>query len=256
MKHIAFLLIVLMATSLMAQPVLQPPYERVLIPVFITGSIPGAFGSLWTTQLTVRNESNEAVVVTNLPVALCGACPPAQPRSTFSLPLVVHNPNAGVFLYVGKPGLGKVDFALRVQDVSRQAQTWGTALPVVREKDVHSDSIQVLDIPTDSQFRSALRVYDFDTPADRMVRLRIFALGGNTPLVDTALTLTGPPQDYPTYPDRPGIAMISDLVGAFPQLAGVQRLRIVLDSMTDGLQFWAFVSVTNDETQHVTAITP
>jgi hypothetical protein len=245
-----------LSLPLKAQPTLQPPYERVLIPLFVSGSLPGAFGSLWTTQLTVRNESDDSVVVTNLPIGLCGLCPPSEPRSTFSLPLFVHNPNAGTFLYIGSPGAGKVTFTLRVQDVSRQAQTWGTAVPVVRERDVHSDTLQLLDIPTDRRFRTTLRVYDFDTPDNRSVRLRIYALNGNTPLVDTTLTLQGPRQDYPSFPDRPASAMIGDLVTAFPQLVIAGRLRIVIDSVTSGVRFWAFVSVTNDETQHVTVIAP
>jgi hypothetical protein len=49
---------------------------------------------------------------------------------------------------------------------------------------------------------------------------------------------------------------MTDLTAAFPQLASAQLLRIVLDPVSADLRFWAFVSVTNNETQHVTVITP
>lgn len=38
--------------------------------------------------------------------------------------------------------------------------------------------------------------------------------------------------------------------------AGVDRLRIEIESNSSDLVFWAFASVTNNETQHFTAVTP
>lgn len=33
-------------------------------------------------------------------------------------------------------------------------------------------------------------------------------------------------------------------------------VRAEIEPLTEGLRYWAFVSVTNNETQHVTTITP
>ena len=41
-----------------------------------------------------------------------------------------------------------------------------------------------------------------------------------------------------------------------PVLGAVPLLRIEVTPVTPGLRFWTFVSVTNNETQHVTLITP
>lgn len=240
----------------------QAPFERVLVPILLDSPVPGAFGSLWKTELIGRNESASSVEVTvgRFPSGSC-AQPPCgyQPFSSFAPFAGFTNPNGGLFLYVGAPGAGKVTLALRIRDLSRQALTWGTSIPVVREAQTFTSNLQLLDVPTDARFRVALRIYDFDSPNDRAVRLRIYDLnpspvGPRTELVDTVLQLR-PPFD-PGFDVIPGSAVMTDLIGTFPQLTSAQRLRIVLDPVSSDLRFWAFVSVTNDETQHVTVIVP
>src|ERR1700687_1921032 len=132
---VALFISLVTAVGVEAQPVLQPPYERVLVPVVVAAATPGAYGSVWQTELGARNEADQRVVISDTPVGLCGLCPPYAPHSTFRIPLNATNPNAGRFLYIGSPGVGNVTFTLRVQDISRQALTWGTAIPVVRDRD-------------------------------------------------------------------------------------------------------------------------
>jgi hypothetical protein len=156
-----------------------------------------------------------------------------------------------------------VIFNLRVRDLSRQALTWGTTIPVIREAQTFASRLELLDVPTDARFRVALRVYDFDAPNSRSVRLRIYdrskdnpvpTLPPQTALVDVVLRLETPVEDV--YGAIPASAAVTDLIGAFPQLSSAPIVRIVLDPVSTDLRFWAFASVTNDETQHVTAITP
>jgi len=180
-----------------------------------------------------------------------------------------------MFVYVGAAGAGKVTFNLRVQDTSRQAQTWGTTIPVVREKDVYTSTLHLLDVPVDSHFRSALRIYDFDADdAPKQVRVRIYDLCGpfftpipaecpTAPRVDTFLTLTGG-----AVPQYPSSVMVADILTAFPDLANVKAIplpfgdsrpaavRVDIDPISPNLRFWAFVSATNNDTQHVTTILP
>jgi len=265
------------APSLLAQHA-QVPYERVLVPVL--GTVNGAYGSIWKTEFIGQNESDEAVDVTSCPVCLgIPETPLVPPHSTF-VPQVApdsRRSGGGVFVYVGQPGTGKVTFNLRVQDTSRQEQTWGTSIPVVREKDVYTTTLHLLDVPVDPRFRSALRVYDFDTNDGdpKQVRVRVYDLCGAffTPLpvdcptgaarIDTVLTLTGG-----AGPQYPSTATVGDIVNAFPELGNVQPIpqpfgdarpaavRIDIDPVTPNLRFWAFVSATNNATQHVTAILP
>jgi hypothetical protein len=160
-----------------------------------------------------------------------------------------------------------------VQDVSRQSETWGTSIPVLRERDVRTARLQLLDVPADTRFRSALCVYDFDSVNDSpssAVRFRIYDMCGvgtgdrncsNSAIVDTVITL---PPGFPargSFPVYPVSAMIGNLVDAFPEPANVKPNMslggpVDIDPVTPGLRFWAFVSATNNETQHVTVIAP
>jgi hypothetical protein len=53
-----------------------------------------------------------------------------------------------------------------------------------------------------------------------------------------------------------GYASIGQFTDAFPQLNGLDKVRVEVTPLTEGLRFWTFVSITNNETQHVTTITP
>jgi hypothetical protein len=225
----------------------------------------GAYGSVWNTVIAVHNDADEVVTISPIPGALCiDSCGSIVGKATISPFLILSpDPGGGGFVYVGHPGAnGKVNFSLRIQDVSRQAQTWGTSIPVIHERDTFSGRVILLDVPTDPRFRSTLRIYDYDVPADRQIRLRAFELSSKVPLVDIVLVLTpahntdGDPVDPNVYPPYPGHATVGDLVTAFPQLVAAKELRLELEPVTPGLRFWAFVSVTNNETQHVTTIVP
>src|SRR5205807_3025333 len=148
-------------------------------------------------------------------------------------------------------------------------------IAVVREKDVRIAQLQLLDVPVDLHFRSALRIYDFDSFGDaspRQVRVRIYDMCGigpldkmcsDVPFVDTILTVGSEGGDRATnFPDHPSTRTIGSLVNAFPQLLAVPgtqlsgervrppAVRIAIDPISPGLRFWAFVSATNNETQH------
>lgn len=285
-KALLLLLLIFFPLSLLGQ-IEQAPYERVLIPVLLGEPVAGAFGSQWTTDLVIRNESDEYVwIIQSAPSGCVASCQPTAPPHTLlrqSL-VVTQNPNPlGNFLYIGRPGQGKVSLGLRVQDVSRQASTWGTAVPIVQEKDVFTGKLQLLNVPINGNFRAAIRVYDFDTSTSNptAVRMRVYEMCGvgpfdNTvafpcnpapPLVDTVIPLQPSGQNASlTYPSYPGVAFVADLTSAYPPLAqlaprpsdptGIARVRIDLDPVTPGLRIWAFASVTHNETQHVTVITP
>jgi hypothetical protein len=82
-------------------------------------------------------------------------------------------------------------------------------------------------------------------------------------LIETTFTLVPAivPGSQGEFGDRihwpvPGHARITDLVSAYPVLTGVERLRIEIEPLTPDVRFWAFVSTTNNETQHVTVTLP
>jgi hypothetical protein len=246
-------------------------YETILLPV-ATKPLSGALGSLWKTEFVIVN--NGAVDLDpNLPArdvypldSECGVQPPCPPIPTiqaytaqFPFLFLRDGGPPGVLLHVRRSFLDDLAFNLRTQDLSRQSLTWGTEIPVVRESDLSITNIVLANIPLDERFRQALRVYDIDSKSSSSVRVRVYPIEASIPLVDTTLTLTRPSPSpcvgtqedcYPSY------AEIQNFRASFPSLAGHESVRVQIDSLSAGLRFWAFVSVTNNETQHVTTITP
>jgi hypothetical protein len=250
-------------------------YERVLLPVVVKGEVPGALGSRWTTQVSILNNSGQDVDVKGYVTAprgcpiLCNPSPLTRPAIAFYP--AIASPGAvtqGAILLLDRRFSDSVEVHLRVQDISRQSQTWGTEVPVVREKGLYQGTLNLLDIPIGVAFRQTLRVYDVDARPDAVVRVRFYRVN---PATDTTSEVLDPaPPDLlvaertvhliteqrigtPAY--DLGYAEISN-VGVLPELQNVDRIRIEVTSLTTGLRFWGFVSVTNNDTQHVTVISP
>jgi hypothetical protein len=103
-------------------------------------------------------------------------------------------------------------------------------------------------VPTDPKYRVALRLFRTDgAPA---VSFNIYSMTDDTRLAGGQLLLTAPTSN----PMFTSLA-IGDLVQRFPQLAGKGPLRIEVGQPSSRAG-WALVSVTNNETQHVTVIAP
>lgn len=250
-------------------------YEKVLLPVIITGEIPGGYGSRWATHFTMVNAGTEPIEIEWYPRypdgCLSPLCPmePTPPGITFSPNFPAANLPSRLLL-VEKQKADMVRFDLRVQDISRQAETWGTEVPVVRERDLRTSRLTLLDIPVGSDFRSTLRIYDPDQTANASVRLRYF---GTRPDLRTPFNWrpTGDPtpdelllDEVRTFPanmgdDRyawfPAYLQLADFADRL-ELRTAQRLRVEITPLTQGLRIWAFVAITNNATQHVTTITP
>jgi hypothetical protein len=266
-RTLILLLLSIAAAAASAQPLApqqivlsQEPYERLLVPLVLQEPLPGAYGSLWVSHLVVRNDSSEPIAFAAAPGGPCLDiylyCPDAvEPKSTTDHGFrFAHNPNAGLFYYVGNPGRTALTVTLRIQDISRQALTWGTSIPVVRERDTYTTPLVLLDVPLDTRFRVAIRTYEFEpTDGEARVRIRVFPLESDVPAVETTLSLL---RYGLSVIQNPRFAMIADLRDAFPQLSALDRVRLEIAPASDGLRFWAFASVTNNETQHVTVIAP
>lgn len=236
-------------------------FERVLLPLVVSGEpLPGAHGSSWMTFVSAHNAGSTAYRIKpgrifDMPGENAWYITPGASQSFAPITLYAAQP---LFLYVraeGGNGTNNfVHFQLRAQDLSRQLLTWGTEIPVIREKDVFTSVAQLLSVPTDDRFRVALRVIDYDIVANRKIHYRIFDFASAAALAEGDLTLTtAADAQYPEF--MPGWGGFLDLIGAHPQLRAAETLRIEL-TPEPGLRYWAFVSVTNNETQHITLITP
>jgi len=232
-------------------------YERVLIPILINDFVPGANGSKWTTEVWAWNAGSEFLdVFGNFPVLFQPAPPTPPPlhlvpnlsQRIRALPRIE---GGGALLRIPAWPGRSLSFNARVADVSRQASSWGTEMPMVREN-AFAGTQYLLNVPGDQRFRVMLRIYTLDGAARVHVRGEVLSalipvidppIAG--PLVDVTLDVPAPAAGsfFPGYVQLP--------IGPF----GVP-LQMTISSENPAQKIWAFASVTNNETQHVTLITP
>jgi hypothetical protein len=233
------------------------PTGTVLLPLVWSGETPGAYGSRWKSYFTIYDREKGQLAYESAFMPKPGD---PNPSRFFQV--------AGL-LQSGPDFTERAAMQLRIQEVSRQGETFGVEIPIVRDTDLHVDRVTLVDIPTDQRFRVALRVYMVngmrDTGSVSMpFRLRIFAGATATALVEDTIAVATPYGTYLPYPPEPlypAIYQNHDLVASYPILAGSERVRVEVEPI--GLLpagrvplFWAFASVAHKETQHVTVISP
>jgi hypothetical protein len=233
-----------------------------LLPVYVptASPVPGAHGSEWVTELAVTNRGETAVVLDGL--ISCGGittCPVLQisPGATIIDPPVDENGALpGHFFHWS--GESTVDVVLRVRDLSRQAQTWGTSVPVVPETEFTSSEIGLLDLPVSPDFRTLVRIYDLETAGGGAVRLKIYQPSDSLDAADVLLRELVVPLTYDAGGSyrQPGYAELP-LWQQVP-IDRIDRVRVTIEPAASDapLRFWAFATATNNETQHVTVIAP
>jgi hypothetical protein len=230
----------------------KPPdaafYEALLFPVSYSAVQPGAFGSQWITQIYLRNENDYGLDL--------------WPRAIFNLGCFFEcndqiekhttrttgsNAPHGFSAFIPRQAARYVHVSIVARDLSREAEAAGAEIPVVREKDLFDRPLELLNVPTDRRFRVSVRIYDVASAS--LVRMTISPLSREEVLVSTMPQLSA---------TTPGYFQISDLVATYPQLVGKGPLRIKVEPLSVGgpRTLWAFASITNNETQHVTTISP
>jgi hypothetical protein len=222
-------------------PVDSTAFNQVLLPVLATNA-PGAFGSIWSTVTVISNNSDTEVTLLTVGCLLnqglfCRSVSIGGHQTVSLDPM--DEPRGFSFLI---PRGSSVDMQLRVRDLSRQAQTWGTSIPVVRDVDFKS-IVRLHDVPTDSRFRSTLRAYNYFGVV-QPIRINIFDDKSGAFLTSDLFSADSSFQ-------------VGSLADTYPQIRSHDTVRIDVDSGSDPPRpVWAFVSVTNNETQHVTVIAP
>ena len=226
-------------------------FEAVMLPVIFAG--PGAYGSNWTTEVLIENGGDDRVTLFRTPVRVLCPIPEGCLRD-FLDPgeIATIDPSYPTGLYVHASRGNELRYNVLVKDLSRQSEALGTEIPVVREDDWSASTVHLLNIPSDSRFRTALRVYsDSQTTLPAIVvPLRVYRMGSNVPLVDTAI-----PLDIAHNGKIPSTNWIADLTRQL-NIGPGDPLRIELDPPLSKDRIWAFASITNNDTQHVTVISP
>lgn len=241
-----------LAATVPPPPQIPPGHERVLLPLF-TAPITGQHGSEFRSEFLMMNRSNEPLVGYGLefvcPV-LCGG----DFLRTFTLEPdfietdFVRTGNPGQFVFLPTARMADVVMQMRAYDVSREATNFGTEIPVVRAQDMRADEITFIDVPTDSRFRNTLRIY-----STHQQPMHVTIEGAAGVLVDQVVHLSWPKNQFdPAY-----AAFVQ-----FPADAGPVRVRIwsalpeIVTPPGTVPDFWAFITVTNNDTQHITVISP
>ena len=256
-------IVILAANPAIAQTTNVP----VLIPVFYGG--PGAFGSQWNTQLTVLNNSDAPV--TSIPYFYF--CPiPEGCMSPFpahaSVALLASGPNClgcfqlstGYFQTVRSDELPRAIFTLRIFDESQSTLDYGTQIPAVPATSFRETEFVFLDVPADSHFRTTLRIYALPNslPTVRVRSYREPAPGFGAPQAASILISEQMVRLDPAPPSgflRGPSAVVSDPLPAISSSDG-SRYRVSVQSSTPGQPIWALLTVTNNQTQRVSAVLP
>ena len=230
--------------------------DRILFPI-LSRPFSGNLGSLWHTEVSMLIDSEEEVSL--FPLVDCILCEDNLPRRrTFTPPLFFQQPGhfPGSILHVDHAAAEDVHFSLRVSDASRADQGAGTEIPVVREEDFFRDRLHLLSVPLEAGFRQTLRIYDVNATPGAAVRVRIFPDEGTAPAFNRTLAFSFSPAHNPNFvrPVTPGYIQLD--LHAVPELAGLRRVRVEVEPATTGLEFCAFITLTNNFTQQVTVISP
>lgn len=244
-------LLVLLATVLCASAVSA---ERVLVPIAIDVELHGEYGSVFRSQLTITNASPDVIFI----LGAGGLCQTnnCDPRGGLAGNTTYHYDLYSTLLQVPDEDAEKLRYTLRVFDVSRQYSTWGTAIPVVREQEAFNGTFGITDIPNQEGFRSRLRVYSFSETAAGGFTLRVYGIPNNTniPLGPDILIAE---QEYPFTTTPETVAPVVELpLGTFFAGQPYTRFRVEITPTSPELQLWGMASVTHNQTQHITVLTP
>jgi hypothetical protein len=258
------LMVVAVSAAALAQPL--PELERILLPVVTRTPVDGAHGSRWEAVVTVRNASGQSTFLfppdcplfPPIPEKFCaqgvGTEFPAGAVKRVDL-LVTRGQVSPVFLNVTKSLAHQLFVQLRVHDLTRQSDNFGTEIPVIRSSEMKMTAGEILDIPRDSRFRLAFRLYGDKVERDSEIVVRFVNQTTNQKREMSYSILPQPsgipPGEPVTVP--PLYREIPDF-DLYPEMQNAQAIYIEIEPQTPGVRYWAFVSVTNNETQQITTL--
>jgi hypothetical protein len=256
--------LILIFAALLSTTASAADYTTYLVPV-IQRNLPGANGSMWTTELMFRNRSDHGLSI------MAPFCGPAGPdpcvlpflfaaQSTSQLGLYTRGDGTdGAFLHIPISLNDPIPaMTLRVRDLSKNATSFGTEIHMPR-LDEYQGKVDLIDVPTDARYRATLRAYG-RSEAPQMVRVRVYAAQGTTPIDERILLMNGIVTFAATpFPFNPSYLELDPLTSAV-RASGV-RVRITVDVMGENVSpppppVWAFITITDNVTQLVSTITP
>jgi len=241
-------------------------FTRFLVPIY-TPDTPGAHGSLWQVRTWIYYAGTEEAVMVPRPFCfgitcpLAGALQPDWPAVPFQH--LSGFPEPAILVHIDSRFASEAAFASRVRDLSMAADSAGTEVRVVPEGEMSTGPVYLLNVPASPKFRTTLRVYALPEVQDPEVEVRYFRqpddqgsrLDTDVVLLRTDRVRLRTRRDGGELQLYPSIVEIGAL-DALPELAGEDAIWIEVVPITPHLRIWALLSVTNNETQQVTVVSP
>jgi len=225
------------------------PFERVLLPIF-TPPAKGAFGSEFHSELHVLNSFNSYdVTLFGVDYPYSSADDPATYLRAGSDAILGratanYSGNPGRFMLVRKGDFDQLGAHLRVFDVSRNAETFGTEIPIVREREFSASArIAFPGVPIDPRFRTTLRIYAL---APTTVRVTV---GTQTFNINVVAGKNIYEPAYAAFTDFPNNGNGAINVTIDPP-------TLTLSPISFGPPIWALLTITNNDTQQITTMSP
>ena len=235
-------------------PALALEFERFVLPV-APSTVYCAYESRYETRLVAFNDHH----VSASRFCESDRCFDLLPKTG----LEITNVESGggplpVFLYVPKEKADAMRMSLMVEASSKyDLDSRGfTELPVIRETEFTEGKLQIVGLRMDPGFRQTVRMFGLDGAMSGWVMMKAYKLSSNELLFEWPFYV-GPISDERTSDGkllRPAFGMECDISAYIHSYC--QKVRIDLESMTPGLKYWAFISVTNNRTQHFYTVLP
>jgi Domain of unknown function DUF11 len=243
----------------------EQSWHRLLVPITAT-NIPGAFGSLWNTDVSMIFLASENPEVRPAPCTetatdcFTPGAPLRRPFDARQYGYLVTNPNdiGGQFLYVRLNDANQVRLNARVYDKSRHEETAGSEIPIVREDQFTSDVMSMLNVPVAPHYRHTLRVYDENAVDGTGVIIRVYANDQAQPKATVVRRLARPADTRGTtsalLPTRPAYLQVD--LRDITSLDGLTSVRVEVEPAIAQTRLWSFIAITNNDTHHVTLVSP
>lgn len=250
MMRIAVFLVALLAPVTL----FAAEYEQLMLPI-APSVVHCGYESRYETRLLAYNADAEASAT------FCaeGRCNELRPNTGSEL----GGDYAGgtplpAFLYVPKEVADDLRLSIMVEssERSRLDERAFTEIPVIRASQFREGKMQLVGVRMDPGFRQTVRMYGLDGSQHGEIMMRVFALGSGEKLHECVHYLS--PLTSETTAEglqlRPSFGMECDM--SHHVLNDGTKVRIELESLTPGLKYWAFMSITNNKTQHFYTVLP
>ena len=227
-----------------AVPLAAEDFEKVMLPV-APSVVFCDYHSKYDTRLVAYNDGDRALRQFGL-AARTGTVIEGKPAAV----------PAPSFLYVPKSEVEQLKMSLIVESCerSRTEERSYTELPIVRESEFRAGKIQIVGVRMDEGFRKTLRIYGLEGSEWAAVRVRVFPLNFAWAAYEHHYALIPAPKLANGRDSAPSFNMECDLSDYVPD--SEYPVRVEIEPITPGARIWAFVSVTNNVTQHFYTVVP